>query len=58
MKSLTIVCADYDVDTTFEGDNTVLTQQVTKALLAQVAERVKSGVEPFPHVEVPDVRLY
>ncbi|XXQ37961.1 Acyl-coenzyme A oxidase [Plasmodiophora brassicae] len=35
--------ADFDVDTTFEGDNTVLLQQISKALLADAMKALKSG---------------
>lgn len=50
------VITDMDVDTTFEGDNTVLAQQITKYSLATYATRLEKGVA-VPTVDVPAVRL-
>ncbi|KAJ3182276.1 hypothetical protein HDU85_003318 [Gaertneriomyces sp. JEL0708] len=43
---------DNDIDTTFEGDNTVLLLQVTKAILNDFRKAAKSGNAPLP--ETPD----
>ena len=39
--------ADYDVDTSFEGDNTVLMQQLSKAMLSDAQAALKNGDRSF-----------
>jgi hypothetical protein len=50
------VMMDMDIDTTFEGDNTVLVQQITKSSLSTYAARLKKGTA-VRDVHVPEFNL-
>eukprot|EP00475_Leptophrys_vorax_P017976 TRINITY_DN2455_c0_g1_i4.p1 TRINITY_DN2455_c0_g1~~TRINITY_DN2455_c0_g1_i4.p1 ORF type:complete len:564 (+),score=140.01 TRINITY_DN2455_c0_g1_i4:495-2186(+) len=50
------VMMDLDIDTTFEGDNTVLVQQITKSNLSTYASRLKQGTAKRD-ISIPEFNL-